>query len=161
IHEEAAFRTGAVSDADGAFVLDGLLPQAHRLGVLDAATLQCAAFGPFADGATDVVLTVGAPADLQPEWSGPVIDAAGRPIAGAVVRTSLWSSLRGLGSAVLLANSFVAGADGRVVVPAQCSDGVTVTVEAQGCVTLALARSELHGPALQLGRVAYMRYLGR
>jgi hypothetical protein len=116
---------------------------------------------PFADGATDVVLTVAAPADLQPEWRGLVVDAADRPIAGAVVRTKLWSPLGGLGSTVLLANSFVAGADGRVVVPGQCGDGVTVTVEAPGCVTMTLARRELHGPALRLGRVAYLRWLGR
>jgi RNA polymerase sigma factor (sigma-70 family) len=159
IHEEAAFRTGAVSDAQGAFTLVGLLPRAHRLAVLEPATMQCIECGPFADGAADVVLTV-ASASLQPEWRARVIDVAGRAIAGATVNTELWKALGGVGSSVFHTNTFTTDADGRVTVPAQCSEGVRVTVEAPGFASAELPREQLREPTFQLGRIAYLRYRG-
>jgi len=160
IHEEKAFRVGAVSDANGAFELKELLPRAHRLTALDPVTMEGAASGPFADAAADVVLTVDAGANLQPEWRGLVIDAAGRPIPGATVRVMRWSALGGLGHGVLHECTFTAGPDGRVVVPAQCSDAVNVAIEAPGYMAAVRSRDQLHELAVQLGRVAYLRYLG-
>jgi len=159
IHEENAFRVGAVSDANGAFELKDLLPRAHRLTALDPVTMEAATFGPFPDAA-DVVLRVDAQPSLQPEWRGLVIDAAGRPIPGATVRVMRWSALGGLGHGVLHECTFQAGPDGRVVVPAQCSDAVNVAIEAPGYMAAVRSRDQLHEPAVQLGRVAYLRYLG-
>jgi protocatechuate 3,4-dioxygenase beta subunit len=161
IHEENAFSVGAVSDSNGAFELKDLLPRAHRLTALDPVTMEGAVFGPFADAAADVVLTVDAGANLQPEWRGLVIDVAGRPIPGATVRVMRWSELGGLGNGVLHKVTFTAGPDGRVVVPAQCSDAVNVAIEAPGYIAEVRSRDQLHEPAVQLGRVAYLRYLGR
>ncbi len=156
--ESEAFRKGAITDALGNFQLTSLLPRNHRLLVLDPETFQVFDAGEFSMGAAVVDIAVPPPQDLQVAWEGRVVDARGEGIAGAVLTASLWRSWGGLGSAVIHTQQFSCDDAGRVRVPAQCAEGVTVTFEAPGRMIASRARDYLDEREYRLGRRVQFRY---
>jgi RNA polymerase sigma factor (sigma-70 family) len=82
---EERFWNFVVTQADGTFELEGLLPRSYRLQALDPRTLVSVEGGPFgaADAPVELVLPTN---DLHPRVAGRVLTRRGMPVPGVSVR---------------------------------------------------------------------------
>ncbi|MCA8976652.1 MAG: carboxypeptidase regulatory-like domain-containing protein, partial [Planctomycetes bacterium] len=156
--EQAAFDTGVLTDADGAFELPGLLPRDYCLRIIDLEALHSFETRAFAAGTDNALIAVPEPPDLQPAWSGRVVDADGNGIAGASISASLWVPVDGLGSMLLHATEVTTAADGSASLPAQSATGITVRIESPGHMLEARTRARMLEREIVLGRIVRFRY---
>ena len=104
--------TSAETSDTGHFALSGLLDRAYDLLAYNSDSLVALRVGPFAAGATDIVLEVAD--DLaHPRVSGRIVSRGGQPIAGASVSVGLVLHSMENGRSWIAGDIIQTGANGR------------------------------------------------
>lgn len=127
------------TDAEGAFVLEGLLERSYTLVAMDRYTLRAVESAPIPAGTEDLVLTLDA-TDVRPRIHGRIVSRSGVPLAGAQVwvHRNVLEIRRGdqlITSEGVLRRGGTSREDGAFEVDDVPAEGVSLWVEGAGLVT--------------------------
>ncbi len=132
------------SDAEGAFVLDGLLPRDYRLRAMDLDTLLIAESGPVPAGSLDVELELDT-SRLFPRVAGRIVDRDGKPVAHAKVAPMCDAfRLKHMGQTIATSHAALDGttsdAEGRFVLKNVPTSLVYLRIDGEDIVPLEYGR---------------------
>ncbi len=144
------------TDAQGRFVLGGLLERDYVVQAFDAGTLLMLRTGPVPAGTRDLVLRV--PADaLVARVTGVVVARDGAPLAGVRVGSALTTSRNGGASEQLPGRSVLTGADGRFALEQVPRRLVELTVSGEDVIPQAFALDPERDLRLTVARRLHFR----